>query len=49
VKSEPGSASADAQRSIVLKFSSAAHSTRIRAGRSARAQIIAESAVTSPD
>ena len=33
---------------IVLKFSSVEHSTCIRAGRSARAQITAELAETSP-
>ncbi len=34
---------------MVLKLSSVEHSTCIRAGRSARAQITAESAETSPD
>jgi len=49
VKSPAGKASAEAAPMMVLKLSSVEHSTCIRAGRSARAQITAESAETSPD
>ena len=49
MKSLSGNASAEAERMMVLKLSTVEHSTCIRAGRSARAQITAESADTSPD
>jgi len=49
VKSLSGNASAESARRIVLKLSTVEHSTCIRAGRSALAQITAESVETSPD
>src|SRR5438128_9013856 len=49
VKSDSGSASTKTARSMVLKLSDVATSASMRAGRSARAQITAESVDTSPD
>src|SRR5262249_26883241 len=49
VKSDSGNASTKTARSMVLKLSDVATSANMRAGRSARAQITAESAETSPD
>ena len=49
MKSLSGNASAVAEPMMVLKLSTTEHSTCIRAGRSARAQITAELAETSPD
>ena len=48
-KSLSGKASAVTLRMMVSKLSSVEHSTCIRAARSARAQITAESAETSPE
>src|SRR5262245_20585437 len=49
VKSVSGSASTKTARWMVLKLSVVATSASMRAGRSARAQITAESSETSPD
>jgi hypothetical protein len=49
VKSVSGSASTKTARVMVLKLSLVATSASMRAGRSARAQMTAESEETSPD
>ena len=49
VKSVSGNASMNTARWMILKLSVVATSANMRAGRSARAQITAESTETSPD